>query len=92
MLKPNAVPHLEDSVRLLSCVSTKDADHHDAPKTNSKPSAAGSSWKGGAKERNAVLRRSQKGTALKRSGADFAPTWLVTTKSLFLKSVAEQQV
>ena len=58
-----------------TCVNKNNTDGHPAPKTNSKPSAAGSSWKGGAKERNAVLRRPLKGTALKRSGADFAPTW-----------------
>ena len=66
----------------MSCVDKKDADDYHAPKANSKPSAAGSSWKGGAKERNAVLRRPPKGTALKRSGADFAPTCLSLTKKM----------
>ena len=63
-----------------SCVAKKDAAASEvpaistAPKTNSKPSAAGSSWKGGARER-----REKSGAPVRErpilSGADFAPTW-----------------
>ena len=63
-----------------SCVAKKDAAASEVPairtvpKTNSKPSAAGSSWKGGARER-----REKSGAPVRErpilSGADFAPTW-----------------
>lgn len=63
-----------------SCVAKKDAAALEVPairtvpKTNSKPSAAGSSWKGGARER-----REKSGAPVRErpvlSGADFAPTW-----------------
>ncbi len=71
-----------------SCVAKKDAAASEVPairtvpETNSKPSAAGSSWKGGARER-----REKSGAPVRErpilSGADFAPTWLVIMKSLF---------
>ena len=63
-----------------SCVAKKDAAASEVPairtvpETNSKPSAAGSSWKGGARER-----REKSGAPVRErpilSGADFAPTW-----------------
>ena len=63
-----------------SCVDKKDAAASEVaairtvPETNSKPSAAGSSWKGGARER-----REKPGAPVRErpilSGADFAPTW-----------------
>ena len=87
-------PHLETAnipVPNLALIKKIQKDRH-APPTNSKPSAAGSSWKGGAKERSAVLRRSPKGTALKRSGADFAPTWTKAAKSIFFRDCAQNQI
>ena len=53
----------------------KDTASRFAPKPKPQPSAAGSSWKGGAKSAPLRFKAVPKGTALKRSGADFAPTW-----------------
>ena len=67
-----------------SCVAKKDAAASEVPairtvpETNSKPSAAGSSWKGGARER-----REKSGAPVRErpilSGADFAPTCVATS-------------
>ena len=56
---------------LLSCVGKTDADDHHAPKTTSKPSAAGSRWKGGAKARNTVSRRPPKRDRLETEWSGF---------------------
>ena len=53
------------------------------PKTKSQPSAAGSIWKGGARERADDVFFAI-GIKRRRSKADFAPTWKGRLKSIFL--------